>query len=54
MPRPPAAATAAASSVVPTPPIAANWSGKEQPTRSVKRLLGWFKFSPSLPARDAP
>jgi len=36
MPRPPAPATAAASSGVPTPPMAASWIGRVQPTRSVK------------------
>src|SRR5712692_1113839 len=38
MPRPPAAATAFASSVVPTPPIAANCTGSVHPTRIVNRV----------------
>src|SRR5271166_1782054 len=38
MPRPPPADTAAASSVVPTPPSTASWKGSRQPTRWVKRV----------------
>jgi hypothetical protein len=38
MPRPPPVDTAAASSVVPTPPSTASWKGSRQPTRRVKRV----------------
>src|SRR5258708_39244504 len=47
MPRPPAAATAFASSVVPTPPIAANCTGSVHPTRFVNRVGLMLMTSPS-------
>src|SRR5260370_5395215 len=47
MPRPPAAATAFASSVVPTPPIAANCTGSVHPSRFVNRVGLMLMTSPS-------
>src|SRR5258708_30481257 len=54
MPRPPAAATAFASSVVPTPPIAANCTRSAHPTRLVNRVALMLMTSPSDPTAGAP